>query len=159
RAADFGRSHPREICAVSTQDNGAPGASTPRGLGQPIRTTPESLAGPARAAGIEGLASESLGWSPPASASLAKLRDELAAFVGRFVVMSSHQRDMMALWAAHTHVLDAFDDTPFLHVFSPEPESGKTRALEVLSLLVRNPWKVLLPSEPVLYRKISRDHP
>jgi hypothetical protein len=37
--------------------------------------------------------------------------------------------------------------------------SGKTRLLDVLELLVANPWRVITPSEAVVFRKIDADSP
>lgn len=48
-------------------------------------------------------------------------------------------RDAVALWIAHTHVIDAFHSTPRLAVLSPEPGSGKSRVLDLLGLLVKQP--------------------
>ena len=63
----------------------------------------------------------------------------MRAFIGRFCALpTEHAYTAATLWAAHAHVLDAFDSTPRLAFPSPEPGSGKTRALEVLTLLV--PW-------------------
>jgi Protein of unknown function (DUF3631) len=65
----------------------------------------------------------------------ASLLNDVAAFVRRFVVMSDAARDAMALWGAQTHAFDAAEATPYLHVSSPEKESGKTRLLEVAELI------------------------
>jgi hypothetical protein len=59
----------------------------------------------------------------------------------------------------HTYVCEAAEQSPYLAVTSPEKRSGKTRLLEVLELLVSGPWRVVLPSEAVLYRKLHRDKP
>lgn len=91
---------------------------------------------------------------------LAVLLDRVEAFLRRFVVFANpHQVTACALWVAHTYVYDSFDVSPFLHVTSPEKRSGKTRLLEVLELTVRSPWRVVSPSEAVLYRKVDGDHP
>jgi hypothetical protein len=93
-------------------------------------------------------------------ASLADLLDAVDAILGRFVVFTvPAQRTLVTLWVAHTWALDAFDVTPYLQVRSPEPESGKTRLLEVLKLLTPKPWHAIQPSEAVLYRKIDRVEP
>ncbi len=60
-----------------------------------------------------------------------------------------------ALWAAHTHALDAFDNTPRLAYLSPEPGSGKTRALEVLELLVPSGVHTVNVSVSYLSRRIA----
>jgi len=92
--------------------------------------------------------------------ALAGLLDQVEAFLRRFVAFaSSHQVTACALWIAHTHPFERFDVSPFLHVSSPEKQSGKTRLLEVTELLVRKNWRVISPSEAVLFRKIDAEHP
>jgi hypothetical protein len=44
-------------------------------------------------------------------------------------------------------------------VTSPEKRSGKTRLLDVLELLAARAWRAILPSEAVVYRKISAHAP
>jgi hypothetical protein len=92
-------------------------------------------------------------------AVLATLLDAVAAFVARYVVMTTHQLVAVTLWIAHTHALDAFDVTPILTATSPERRSGKTRLLDLLALLVARAWRAIEPSEAVVYRKIDRDQP
>jgi Protein of unknown function (DUF3631) len=106
---------------------------------------------------------------PPESASEAAaessgglrvpLLDELAAFVRRFVVVSPAQAAAIALWIVHSHAFDAADASPYLAVTSPEKRSGKSRLFEVLEILVANPWKVITPTEAVVFRKIDGDRP
>ncbi len=90
---------------------------------------------------------------------LGPLLSELMQFVRRFVVLSPDQLCVVALWIVHTHAIEAAEATPFLDVTSPEKGSGKTRLLEVLALLVNNPWHAVAPSEAVLFRKLDRDRP
>jgi Protein of unknown function (DUF3631) len=90
---------------------------------------------------------------------LASLLDELAAFVRRFVVVSPAQATAIALWIVHTHAFDAPDASPYLAVTSPEKRSGKSRLFEVLELLAANPWKVITPTEAVVFRKVDNDRP
>lgn len=72
----------------------------------------------------------------------AQALNDVEDFIRRFVAFpSDHALVAAALWAAHCHVLDAFDTTPRLAFLSPEPGSGKTRAIEILNLLV--PWPIL----------------
>ena len=87
------------------------------------------------------------------------LVDDLMDFIGRFVVMSDDQRLIVALWVIHTHCLDAFEQTPYLAVTSPEKQCGKSRLIEVLEVLVVQPWVSILPSEAVLYRRIEQVEP
>ena len=88
----------------------------------------------------------------------ADVLDDVAAFISRFVVFSSdHQLVAVTLWVAHTYLVDRLRTTPYLHISSPEPESGKSRLLDVLELLVHNPWITITPSPAVLYRKIDKE--
>jgi hypothetical protein len=91
---------------------------------------------------------------------LAEVLDSICAFLTRYVVFASPaQAIVIALWVAHTWILDGFDHTPYLYVSSPEKKCGKTKLLDCLELLVFTPWRVVSPSEAVLYRKIECDRP
>jgi hypothetical protein len=86
----------------------------------------------------------------------ASLLDDVATFLGRFVVFQSdHQRDAVALWVLHTWAFNAADTTPRLSVQSPERESGKTRLLEVVDLLVQEPLQSLDATPAALFRSIA----
>ena len=94
------------------------------------------------------------------AAGLSALLDALCAFLRRYVVFQlPEQPRVIALWVAHCWALDAFDYTPYLHIDSPEKQCGKTRLLDCLELLTPKPWRAILPSEAVLFRKIERDRP
>lgn len=95
----------------------------------------------------------------PVSTPLALILEALAVYLRTYVVMSPTQACALSLWAAHTHVFPAFEQTPFLEVTSPEKRCGKSRLFEVLAAVVARPWRVITPSEAVLFRKIERDHP
>ena len=88
-----------------------------------------------------------------------RLLDELVAFVFRYVVVTDDQAVTLALWALHTYTFEAADASPYLAVMSPEMRCGKTTVLKVIEQLCRSPWRVITPSEAVLYRKIARDKP
>jgi hypothetical protein len=86
--------------------------------------------------------------------------DELFAkvydFLGRFVCYpSEHAHVAHVLWIAHTHCMDAWESTPRLAFLSPEPASGKTRALEVTELLVPNPVEAINVTPAYLFRKVG----
>jgi len=86
----------------------------------------------------------------------AKLLDQVAAFLARFVAFpSEHALIATTLWAAHTHALDAFETSPRLAFLSPEPGSGKTRALEILELLVIRALLTVNVTPAYLFRKVS----
>ncbi len=87
---------------------------------------------------------------------LSDLLDAVSDFLCRFVAFRLRTQVIAcALWAAHTHAIAAADNTGYLGVTSAEKRSGKTRLLDVLELLVANPWRVVLPSEAVLFRKLA----
>ena len=75
---------------------------------------------------------------------LAEVLDGLDGFVARHVHFESEaQRTAVVLWVAVTYVADAFDVAPYLHIKSPEKQSGKTLLLEVLELTA---WDALMTS-------------
>lgn len=81
--------------------------------------------------------------------------DAAADFIARYVVLPEPALWAVALWAAHTHAVDSFDSTPRLAFLSPEPNSGKTRALEVLETLCPRPLRTSSVSTSVLFRLIG----
>lgn len=87
------------------------------------------------------------------------LLDSVTAFIRRFVALSKDQAVAITLWVAHTHVFSAADATAYLNISSAEKQSGKTRLLEVLELLVAKPWRTGRASAAVLVRKIDAECP
>lgn len=86
----------------------------------------------------------------------AALLERVAAFLARFVSYpSEHARTAHALWIAHTHMMAAWDTTPRLAFLSPEPASGKTRALEITELLVPRPIEAVNMSAAALFRLVA----
>jgi hypothetical protein len=77
-------------------------------------------------------------------------------FLGRFVAYPcDHARVTHTLWIAHAHLMQKWDSTPRLGFLSPEPECGKTRALEVTELLVPNPVSAVNVTPAYLFRKVG----
>lgn len=92
-----------------------------------------------------------------AAQSLADYLVEVRDFITRYVVFGSeHEPVAVALWVAHAHLVDRFETSPILAVTSAEMRSGKTRVLDVLELLVPDPFRVVTPSEAVVYTVLSR---
>lgn len=88
----------------------------------------------------------------------AALLREVYDYVGRFVAYPSMQaRTAHTLWIAHTHFMDVWDTTPRLAFLSPEPGSGKSRALEAMEFLVPNPVIAVNVSPAYLFRKIGSE--
>jgi len=85
----------------------------------------------------------------------ALLRD-VHAFLGRFIAYPSPEAHVAhALWILHTHLMDRWESTPRLAFLSPEPGSGKSRALEVTKLLVPKPVAVVNVSPAYVIRKVA----
>lgn len=77
-------------------------------------------------------------------------------FLERFVAYP-HDDAAVAhtLWIAHAHAVELFDNTPRIAFLSPEPGSGKSRALEITELLVPRPVLSVNASTAYIFRKIS----
>ena len=89
----------------------------------------------------------------------ATLLRDVRSFVRRYVVVSEAQASAIALWITHTHLISAFDVTPYLNINSAEKQCGKTRLLEVLKVMVANPWLTGRVSAAVLVRKVDAERP
>jgi hypothetical protein len=91
---------------------------------------------------------------------LASVLEEITSVLERNITFSSeHQAVVVALWIAHTHVIDQLNTTPYLLITSPVKRCGKSNLLSCLKYLTSNAWHVVNPSVAVLYRKIERDCP
>jgi hypothetical protein len=86
----------------------------------------------------------------------AQILNDLFTFLGRFVAYPVKEaQEAHALWIVHTHLMDAWESTPRIAFLSPEPGSGKTRALEVSELLVPNAVEAVNISPGYLFRKMG----
>ncbi|RWO41375.1 DUF3631 domain-containing protein [Mesorhizobium sp.] len=96
------------------------------------------------------------GFKVVASDDGAVVLDDVAAFLSRFVAYPS-QAALLAhvLWIAHTHLMEAWDSTPRIAFLSPEPGSGKTRALEISELLVPRPVEAVNVTPAYIFRKVG----
>jgi hypothetical protein len=92
-----------------------------------------------------------------AGLGLAEYLGDVETFLRRYVAFpSEHEPCAIALWIAHAHVVDQFDVSPMLAVTSAEMRSGKTRVLDCLELLVPEPFRVVTPSEAVVYTVLAQ---
>lgn len=96
--------------------------------------------------------------TPDPNADGAELLDRVYEFIGRFIAYPSKEaRAAHTLWIAHTHLMECWETTPRLAFVSAEPESGKTRALEITELLVPSPILAVNVSPAYLVRKIASE--
>ena len=86
----------------------------------------------------------------------AEILDAVESFLRRFVAYpGDHARVAHVLWIAHAHRMDAWESTPRIAFLSPEPGSGKTRALEVTELLVPRPVLAVNCTSAFLFRRVA----
>jgi hypothetical protein len=86
----------------------------------------------------------------------AALLEDVYSFLVRFVAYPIPAAGFAhVLWIVHTHLMDVWESTPRIAFLSPEPGSGKTRALEVTELLVPHPLESVNVTAAYLFRKIS----
>ncbi|GGU69139.1 DUF3631 domain-containing protein [Streptomyces lavendofoliae] len=86
----------------------------------------------------------------------AALLNEVEAFHRRFNVFPVEAAYVaVTLWDAHAHLIDCFETTPRIAFLSPEPGSGKSRALEIVELLTPRPVSTVSASANALYRLVD----
>ncbi|MER5298958.1 DUF3631 domain-containing protein [Streptomyces lasiicapitis] len=97
--------------------------------------------------------------NPPApSIDGAALLDEVEAFHRRFNVFPTEAAYVaVTLWDAHAHLMDALDGTARIAFLSPEPGSGKSRALEIIETLTPRAATTVNASANALFRLVSAD--
>jgi Protein of unknown function (DUF3631) len=82
--------------------------------------------------------------------------NKVETFLGRFVAYPSEAAKIAhTLWIAHTHLMGSWETTPRIAFLSPEPASGKTRALEITELLVPRPVQAVNVTPAYLFRKVG----
>src|SRR5262245_31114974 len=82
--------------------------------------------------------------------------DDVHTFLSRFVSYpSEHAHVAHTLWVVHTHLMTEWESTPRIAFLSPEPGSGKTRALEVTETMVPRPVEAVNVSPAYLFRRIK----
>src|SRR5215216_5135558 len=85
-----------------------------------------------------------------------RMIDAVYGLLGRFIAYpSEHAHVAHALWVVHAHLMDRWESTPRIAFLSPEPASGKTRAMEVTELLVPRPVEAVNMSAAALFRIVA----
>jgi hypothetical protein len=86
--------------------------------------------------------------------------DAIEAFMRRFIAFpETAHAAVLAPWVLHTYAIDAAYATPYIYITSAEKQSGKTRVIDVLDTLCRNPVKSGSISASSLYRLIDKGVP
>jgi len=97
-------------------------------------------------------------WPEPVD-DLAGVLDALVALFERYVVLPAHGAYAIALWAAHTFLVDWLPLTPILNLASPVKQSGKTRTFEILGRVVQRPLAVASATQATLFRLMDQYQP
>jgi hypothetical protein len=84
--------------------------------------------------------------------------DEISYLIGQYIALDPDQLTIATLWTAHTHIFDVYMCSPRLPVCGPMPHIGKTTMLDVLSRLVRRPWRAASATEAALYSDTGDNH-
>lgn len=88
----------------------------------------------------------------------ADLLDRIASAVSRYCILpSQHDLTGVVLWAACTHLTNAFEYAPRLVVRSAEKRSGKSRLIEVVDALVHKPLRAVNVSVSYIFRRLDLD--
>jgi hypothetical protein len=88
------------------------------------------------------------------------IADDLLALFRRFVSAGDAELTILPLWVLHTHAFaGTCSFTPYLAITSPEKASGKTRTLEVLSAVAREPLITASISPAALARTVDISQP
>jgi hypothetical protein len=96
-------------------------------------------------------------WDEPVEG--ARLLDEIADFIRQYMALPDHAAEILALFVAHTYLLDAAWFTPYILVTSPVPECGKTTLLDLLEPLVHQGQSTDGITAGGLYHRIARLQP
>src|SRR5215470_13406241 len=73
--------------------------------------------------------------------------------------MSEAEADICALWAAHTYLLDCFQITPRLGIWSATKRCGKTTLLDCLGRLVWRPLQAANVTPSAVFRVVEGYRP
>jgi hypothetical protein len=93
-------------------------------------------------------------WPDPVAGS--QLLDEISHDLRRFIVFAQPlAAETVALWIAHTHVLDAADHSPLLGIVSPEKRCGKTTLLDLIAELSYKAAPITHVTTANLFRSIA----
>jgi hypothetical protein len=86
--------------------------------------------------------------------------DQVCNYVSRFIVFpNNHSKVTWAAWVLHTHLIDAFRNTPRLIINSATGGCGKSLLVDITALLVKTPMALVSPTPASLYALIDKEHP
>ena len=86
----------------------------------------------------------------------AELLEQIAATYKRFCVLPNHAADVLAVWVFLSYCYQKFEFAAVVAVWSPEPECGKGRVLDVTEKLAHHAFRTANTSAAVLYHSVSK---
>lgn len=88
------------------------------------------------------------------------LIDDVLEYIERFVELATPGQSLVeAVWVIHSWLIEIAMVTPYLYISSKGPGSGKTRNMDVLATLVRNPDSGTDSPVHVLAQEIAASQP
>ncbi len=96
---------------------------------------------------------------PPAKHPPSDVLDLLESTIARYLVCSPAQRSVLALWILHTYTFQAAHFTPYLNIYSPLEESGKSTCMAILRSFCARAWWASGVSPAIFKKRISVGHP
>ncbi len=97
--------------------------------------------------------------NPPAKHPPSDVLDLLESTIAQYLVCSPAQRSVLALWILHTYTFQAAHFTPYLNIYSPLEESGKSTCMAILRSFCARPWWASGVSPAIFKKKVSVGHP
>jgi hypothetical protein len=88
-----------------------------------------------------------------------EIMNDLEETIEDYLVCSPHQRTVLALWILHTYCHNASATTPYLNIYSPVEQSGKSTCLGLLRAFCNQSWFASGVPASTLTRKIIADRP
>lgn len=87
------------------------------------------------------------------------VREQFTTYVAFHPELYDAEADLLTLWVLHTHLFGAAEMTPYILVTAPTPAAGKSRILDVASVVAARPQYVVDPTPAALYRMIDELRP
>lgn len=88
------------------------------------------------------------------------LISNIQTFIERYAFLPSKEAGLvLSLYVVHSWTPDSAEATPYIYLHSPEKQSGKTRVLETMGMIVKNPLPAASLTDAALFRSIEEFNP